>query len=238
VITPREAAAHTFVESVASPVLADEDRHHLERVLRVRAGTVITVSDGRGRWRAVRLGPDLEPCDDVQSAPASAPVITIGFAIVKGDRPEMIARALTEIGVDRLVPMETERGVVRWSGSKADAAVERLQRVVRGAAGQCRRVWLPTVEPVTTFGDLVDERGVSLASPGAAGAPGLEHPTVLVGPEGGWSPGEAAAAAPSVSLGPNILRTETAAIVAGTLLVAARARSESAASPGAAPARG
>ena len=221
--TPRDAAAHTFVESVVAPVLADEDRHHLERVLRLRAGTVITVSDGRGQWRAVELGADLEPCGDVMSEPPPQPRIAVGFAVVKGDRPEMIARALTEVGVDRLMPMHTDRTVVRWEGMRAQAAVERLRRVVRGAGGQSRRVWLPVVEPVTTFGDLVVVPGTAVAAPGGV-PPDLGHPTILVGPEGGWSPEELAVGTPRVGLGPHVLRTETAAVVAGTLLGAARSR--------------
>jgi 16S rRNA (uracil1498-N3)-methyltransferase len=223
VTTPRDAAAHTFVESVEAPVLAEEDRHHLERVLRLRAGSIITVSDGRGRWRPVRLAPDLEPCGDVVVEPAPDPSITIGFAVVKGDRPEMVVRALTEVGVDRMVPMQTDRGVVRWDAERAAAAVERLRRVVRGAAGQSRRAWLPTVEPATTFGGLATAPGTALAVPGGP-EPDVDHPSVLIGPEGGWSEGELAVGLAQVGLGPHVLRTETAAIVAGTLLVAARTR--------------
>jgi 16S rRNA (uracil1498-N3)-methyltransferase len=224
VTTPRDAAAHAFVSSVTAPVLADEDRHHLERVLRLRAGTVITVSDGQGRWRPVVFGPDLEYCGEVRQEPAAEPPITIGFAIVKGDRPELIVRALTEIGVDRLVPMHTDRGVVRWEDARAAAAVERLRRVVRGAAGQCRRVWLPQVEEVASFAALAAGPGVALAEPGES-SPRVDHPTVLVGPEGGWSSAELSAPTARVGLGPHVLRTETAAIAAGVLLVAARARS-------------
>ena len=60
-VSPQTAAAHVFVESVAEPVLDDADRHHLERVLRLRPGAPITVGDGAGRWRPVGLGADLEP---------------------------------------------------------------------------------------------------------------------------------------------------------------------------------
>jgi 16S rRNA (uracil1498-N3)-methyltransferase len=223
VTVPRDAAAHAFVSSLDAPVLADDDRHHLERVLRVRAGTVITVSDGQGRWRPVVFGPDLECCGEIVQEPAASPEVTIAFAVVKGDRPELIARALTEIGVDRLVPMLTNRGVVRWEEARAAGAVERLRRVVRGAAGQCRRSWLPKVDDVAPFADVAGRPGVALAVPGAPLA-SINHPTVLIGPEGGWSAEELSAPAARVGLGPHVLRTETAAIVAGALLVAARAR--------------
>ena len=104
-VSPHTAAAHVFVESVAEPVLDDADRHHLERVLRLRPGTAITVGDGAGHWRPVGLGTDLEPLGPVVAEPAATPRLTVAFAIVKGDRPELMARALTEVGVDRLVPM-------------------------------------------------------------------------------------------------------------------------------------
>jgi 16S rRNA (uracil1498-N3)-methyltransferase len=234
-VTPHTAAAHVFVESVADPVLADDDRHHLERVLRLRAGAAITVTDGAGRWRPVGLGGALEPLGPVVAEAAPGPRLTVAFAIVKGDRPELIARALTEVGLDRLVPMATVRGVVRWSGDRGREAVERLRRVVRSAAMQSRRVWLPEVSEVA---DVAEVAGVGAVGPPAAAAqgvaaatlggppPSLRWPTVLIGPEGGWAPGELPSGLPVVGLGPHVLRTETAAIVAGALLVAARGRSD------------
>ena len=165
-ISPHTVAAHVFVESVAEPVLDDADRHHLERVLRLRPGTAITVADGAGRWRPVGLGTELEPLGPVVVEAAATPRLTVAFAIVKGDRPELIARALTEIGVDRLVPMATVRGVVRWSGDRGREAVERLRRVVRSAGMQSRRVWLPDVADVADVAEMAGG-GASGGAPGS-----------------------------------------------------------------------
>jgi 16S rRNA (uracil1498-N3)-methyltransferase len=142
---------------------------------------------------------------------------------VKGDRPDMVVRALTEVGIDRIVPLHCARSVVRWTGERREEAVERLRRVVRSAGMQSRRVWLPEVSDVHEIGDLLADGGdVALAVPGAIEA--VDRPTVLVGPEGGWTPEELAVGDTSVvqvGLGPHVLRSETAAIAAGVLLVAA-----------------
>jgi 16S rRNA (uracil1498-N3)-methyltransferase len=221
-VTPGSAAAHAFVDSLDEPELAEPDRHHLERVLRLRSGSVITVSDGCGGWRPVLLGRELTPLGNVRFEAARSPQLCIGFALVKGDRSELIARALTEIGVDRIVPMHTDRSVVRWEGERATAGVERLRRVVRGAGMQCRRVWLPEVADVADVRALAADRdGVALAVLGGP-LPSLSRPTVLIGPEGGWTESELAHPLARAGLGPHVLRTETAAIVAGALLAAAR----------------
>ena len=88
---------------------------------------------------------------------------------------------------------------------------------------QSRRVWLPTVEGETPFPTLAAEPGAAVAHPGG-GPPSLDRPVVLIGPEGGWDETELNGAGPAlVGLGPSVLRTETAAVVAGTLLCALRA---------------
>lgn len=146
----------------------------------------------------------------------------MAFAVVKGQRPEWAVQKLTEIGVDRIVPLLAARSVVRWPPGEAGGQLARLRRVAREAAMQSRRVWLPEVAGVTPFDAMAAEAGAALAQPGA-GPPGLAHPVVLIGPEGGWDDAELAAAPALVGLGPSVLRTETAALVAGTLLCALRA---------------
>jgi 16S rRNA (uracil1498-N3)-methyltransferase len=224
VLNPRTAAAYAYVSSVDEPVLEPADRHHLERVLRVRAGTEITVGDGRGRWRPVVLGAELQPLGPVVSEAAARPTLTVGFTVVKGDRPDLVVRALTEVGIDRIVPLHSARSVVRWTGDRRDEAVERLRRVVRSAGMQSRRTWLPEVSAVRELADVIAAGGddVALAVPGTRD--GVDRPTVLIGPEGGWTAEELASGGRSVAqagLGPHVLRTETAAIAAGVLLVAA-----------------
>jgi 16S rRNA (uracil1498-N3)-methyltransferase len=230
----RRSAAHVFVDSLEAPVLAPDDLHHLGRVLRLRNGEVVSTSDGAGQWRLCRFTTDGEliPDGEIVHEPAPSPPITIGFAIPKGERPEWIVQKLTEIGVDRIILLETAHSVVRWEPSKASRNVDRLRGVARQAAMQSRRVRLVEIAgpiPVTDVlaGDVGGRTrpgaigGVALAEPGGA-SPDLSTPTILVGPEGGWTDEEVAAFGATVSLGTTILRVETAALVAATLLVAHR----------------
>jgi 16S rRNA (uracil1498-N3)-methyltransferase len=214
-----------FVDDVETPTLADHDRHHLERVLRVRVGDPVTVSDGAGRWRdgALAATGSVEPTSAVESVPRPTPVVTIAFALTKGERPELAVQKLTELGVDRIVPFTATRSVVRWDDRRAAEHVDRFRRVAREAAMQCRRAWLPVVDDLTTFAGATALPGAAIAE-GEGGPPTLDHPTVLVGPEGGWTDEELACGLQAVALGPHVLRAETAAIVAGALLAALRAR--------------
>ena len=222
-----QGGPHVFVADLEAPELDADDRHHLDRVLRTRPGDPITLSDGAGRWRTARFGSHIEITGDVIRVAPLAPAITIGFAPVKGTRPEWVVQKLTELGVDRIVPFHADRSVVRWTGERGRAAVERLRRVAREGAMQCRRVWLPTIDEVTTLGQLVTSAGegdgIALAERG--GEPlDLRHPTVLVGPEGGWTDAERGEVVARAGLGPHILRAETAAVAAAVLLGAARWR--------------
>ncbi len=215
------ADAHVFVDDLDAPALCDVDAHHLSRVLRLRRGDPVTISDGRGRWRPCRFvgGALLEPDGEVRREhPAHAPV-TIAFALLKGDRNDLVVQKLTEIGAQRIVPMTTERIIVRWDETRAASHHERLVRIAREASMQSRRVFLPDVEPVKPFAAMAQGEGAALAAVG--GPPlGPGTTTVLVGPEGGWSPTELGVPVRRVGLGPHILRAETGSIVACALLVA------------------
>ncbi|MGI8984068.1 MAG: RsmE family RNA methyltransferase [Acidimicrobiales bacterium] len=215
-------SAHAFVDDLAAPALSAGDRHHLERVLRLRPGDEVTVSDGAGGHRACRFGPALEPVGEIERAPRPGPELTVAFAVVKGQRPEWAVQKLTELGVDRIVPLLSARSVVRWPPGEAGNQLGRLRRVAREAAMQSRRLWLPEVAGVTTIDELAAATGAALAQAGGD-PPGLARPVVLVGPEGGWDDDELAAAPALVGLGTSVLRTETAAVVAGALLCALRA---------------
>jgi 16S rRNA (uracil1498-N3)-methyltransferase len=208
-----------FVDDLASPGLDPGDDHHLRRVLRLRPGDPLTVGDGAGGWRAARLtSTAIEPTGPVEVAPRPAPTLTVGFALVKGGKPELVVQKLTEVGVDRIVPLRAARSVVRWDEAKAVKAVGRLRSVARAAAAQCHRPHLPEVAAVTEAATVVAQEGAVLAERG--GTPLGDAHTVLVGPEGGWTPEELGAGAPRVGLGPHVLRAETAAIAAAVLLVA------------------
>jgi len=223
----RAAAAHVVVASLDAPVPDDVDVHHLARVLRLRTGAPVTATDGSGRWCPCEwTGGGLAPTGAVVVEERPEPLITIGFTPVKGDRPEWTVQKLTELGVDRIVPLVADRSVVRWSGPRAERALERLRRAAREAAAQSRRSWLPEVaEPVTlaVFVREVEAAGGHLALAELGGdPPSLERPAVAVGPEGGWSDAERELCGATVGLGDAVLRAETAAVAAGTLLAGLR----------------
>ena len=209
-----------LVVDVDNPELGGDDRHHLERVLRLRPLDALTVGDGAGRWRPCRFGDVIEPVGAVVSVAAPAVEVAVGFAVLKGGRSEQVVQKLTELGVDRIVPFTAERSVVRWDRARTDRQLERWRRVAREAVMQCRRLWLPRVEPVRAFGEL-DLSGAALAVPGGRTLADGEN-FVLVGPEGGWAAGELAAVSCHVGLGPHVLRAETAAVAAGAVLGARR----------------
>jgi len=220
------AAAHVFVADLDRPVVEASDRHHLERVLRLRAGQAVTVSDGAGRWRLCRFGPELEMDGPVEAVTRPSPPLTVAFAPVKGTGPtgrsEWVVGKLTELGVDRIMPFMAERSVLRWDGAQALRHGERLAKAARQAAMQSRRCWLPEVAALAHFDDVAAATGAALADRGGSPAT-LEHPVVLVGPEGGWSPAERDRGLPRIGLGDNVLRAETAAMAAAVLLGALRA---------------
>ena len=235
----RRVVAHVFVDDLARPVVAGQDFHHLSRVLRLRPGEAVSAADGRGGWRPCRWAgvAALEPAGDMVTEPRPTPLLTVAFALTKGDRPEWTVQKLTELGADRIVVMTTEHCVVRWGPAQEARQLGRLQEVARLAAMQSRRSWLPAVEGPLAFCRLTGPpgggtgqgggegegggEGMALAVPG--GPPiSLGHPTVLIGPEGGWSDEELATVPHHVGLGPHVLRSETAALAAGALLAALR----------------
>jgi 16S rRNA (uracil1498-N3)-methyltransferase len=215
-----------LVEDLAAPALRPEDAHHLERVLRLRAGDPLVLGDGRGGWRPARFGAPVEPSGDVERAAPPTPELAVGFALVKGDKPELVVQKLTELGIDRIVAFRAARSVVQWDAAKASKAVHRWRAVARAATMQSHRPWLPVVEDVADLSDLLPREGVALADRTGA-PPRLEHRFVLVGPEGGWAPEELAgverAAVPRVALGDHVLRAETASVTIGALLAGLRA---------------
>jgi 16S rRNA (uracil1498-N3)-methyltransferase len=220
----RRAAAHVIVAELEAPELDPADRHHLGSVLRLRPGEVVSVTDGRGGWRPCRVsaGCDLVPEGDILRTSRPEPPVTVGFAPVKGDRPEWAVQKLTELGVDRIVVLVADRSVVRWEGERRSRHLDKLRVVAHQAAMQSRQLWLPEVTGPEAVRTLAAYPGVAMAAPGGA-PPNLAYPTVLVGPEGGWTAAEMEAARSTVDLGPGLLRTESAAVAAGVLLTALRA---------------
>ena len=215
-----------LVDDLDAPALDPDAAHHLQRVLRLRAGEALVLGDGRGRWRPARFGEPLEATGSIESTSPAEPVITVAFALVKGEKPELAVQKLTELGVDRIIPFRASRSVVRWDDARAAKAVDRLRAVARSATQQCHRPWLPEVTQVADFPDLLAMEQVALADR-AGQPPSLHRPTMLVGPEGGWAPEERAAAtaagAPCVAFADHVLRAETAAVTVGAVLTGLRA---------------
>jgi 16S rRNA (uracil1498-N3)-methyltransferase len=206
------------VDDVDHPELEDGDRHHLRKALRLHPGDPLIVADGAGAWRTARFGDEVVPDGDVVVVPRPTPTLTVGLAPTKGDRPEWAVQKLTELSVDRIVVLRTERSVVHWEGDRADHHLERLRRIAREAAMQSRQVWLPEIAGVDA---LSDHPGAALADPGGR-PPAVGDTAILCGPEGGWSDAERGSGRSRVTLGPAVLRAETAAVTAGALLVALR----------------
>ncbi|MFM9197012.1 MAG: RsmE family RNA methyltransferase [Planctomycetia bacterium] len=208
-------------------VLEGDEARHLARVLRAKVGDTVTLFDGRGReWpaRVAVIGRDrveLDADEPHTDAPPRGARLTLAVALPKGERQKWMVEKLTELGVRRLVPLETTRGVAEATAS----AQARLERGVIEACKQCGRNTLMEIAAGRTLASLLAERldgfCVVIAQPGgrplADAVPAAATDILaLVGPEGGFTDDELAAAeqagAIRVSLGPHILRVETAAI--------------------------
>ena len=198
---------HAFVADFEVPVLSPVDHQHLARSLRLRVGDPLTVSDGYGLWMPCQftaVGEPLKPAGDAVLVPEPRKTIEVGFVPVKGAKAELVVAGLTELGVDRISLLMSERSVVRWDTARAERNHERLLRVVRESGMQSRRVRLPElseVREVSQFGEAAaaDDTRVLLADPVASadallgsGQLGPARTALLVGPEGGWSDSERA----------------------------------------------
>lgn len=231
------ATAHVFADSLGDTLRIDgPDGHHLERVRRIRSGELLTVADGIGTWRAYEVvaassgALDLRADGPTTTQPRTRPPIAVAPALVTRSRFDDAVVALVELGVDTIQPLQSNRCVVRWDGAKALAATERLQRLAREAAMQCRRAWLPEVLRPTTPAALAGRSGLLVAD--ATGLPAErlgEVPAsgwcVCSGPEGGFDAAdlEAFGAYDRLWLADHVLRAETAAVAAAAVLVTALA---------------
>jgi 16S rRNA (uracil1498-N3)-methyltransferase len=210
---------------------------HVTRVLRLRVGQVLTLFNGRGGEHAASIdkahgGEVTVSVGEHAAIERESPFpVTLAQGISRGERMDLVVQKATELGVSRLVPLLTERSVVRLDAQQADRKFNHWRAVAIAACEQCGRNRLPDVALPTQFRDFLrqaPEGGTRLLlSPEATrrieDVPRPERgATVLIGPEGGLSEEEQQDAQASgftaVRLGPRILRTETAAIAAITLL--------------------
>ena len=219
----RRSSAHVFVEDLSAPVLSEDDFHHLDRVMRLRRGEIVTCSDGEGNWITAAWDAGVHRVGEIHASPPRERVLTVAIAPVKGDRTEWVVEKLVELGIDRIVILApTDHSVVKWSQEKTAQVLERYRRIGRAAAMQSRQLFLPHIDgPVALdalVGGVADEV-VAYAEPGGDCAIS-EVTTLVLGPEGGFSAAEVGQAPALVDLGGSILRADTAAIVGAALMVA------------------
>ena len=221
-----QAGPHVFVESLASPMLSDDDRHHLAKSLRVRPGDPLTLSDGAGSWRTARFGEPLEVSGEIVTPPAPAYELGLAVALTKSSKPEFAVQKATELGIDVVVLFGADHSVAKWDDAKAAKQLLRLNRVAREAAMQSHRVTIPAVEIVADLDTVIQTWATGLARADFGGEQVAEHARMIaIGPEGGWSERERRALPAAVELGPHVLRAETAAVVASSQLVTSRSYS-------------
>lgn len=234
--------------------LTGAEAHHAATVRRVRVGEEVTVGDGRGAWltgECVSVTPRevVMRVDARRDMPPPVPRVVLVQALAKGDRDELAVQAATELGVDAIVPWQAARSVSRWAEAKAEKGRARWATIVREAAKQAHRAWVPEIEPLTTTKQLAGRAAASvmlvlepsatdrlteiLGSPTGADASGEPwhggaDVLLVVGPEGGIAPDELdalrEAGARAVRLGDTVLRTSTAGPAALAAVSAALGR--------------
>ena len=227
--------------------LATSDVHHLRDVLRLEAGAQIAVVEPSGDAFEVRLiSVGADGCARVEVVRRllrpDVPRVWLVQGLAKGEKIDQVVRQATELGIERIVLLVSERSVVRLDARKAADRVARWRRIAGEAAKQSQQVRVPLVEELTDVASLREVLAacelVLLAwedadgapsigdAVGAAGLDGTDAVAVIVGPEGGFTSQEVAvmvaAGARVVSLGPAVLRTETAGVVVPALVLAAR----------------
>jgi len=225
--------------------LSAEEAHHLSRVLRLAAGDEVYIFDGEGadyKCRISAVTKDRVEVDVVETLKyeTESPVhITLAQALAKGEKFDLVVQKATELGVSEITPLETEHTDVRLRDERTEKKTERWRRISLEALKQCGRSRLVRINPPVTVGELLSqikakaclallfsEQGGHTIGEAIERTIGGKHDltgvAALVGPEGGWSAEELALMIESgcvpVTLGPRILRTETAAIVAVTLI--------------------
>lgn len=221
--------------------LTGTDAHHIARVLRMAVGDNVIIADKNERTAKAKIN---SITDDVVTLSLveyleddSEPTVKIRLAqcLPKSDKMEFIVQKAVELGASSVQPLISENCVVKYTADKQVKRVERWQKIAHEAAKQCKRATVPTVETITTLKDFlahIDDDEMVLfcyeAEDGhtlrqALASHQAEKYTVLIGPEGGFSPEEARLChqmgAYPVSLGNRILRTETASLAALTMVL-------------------
>jgi 16S rRNA (uracil1498-N3)-methyltransferase len=216
-------------DAINSPVTLDgAEAHHLVNVMRVRVGDEVTLFDGLGAEFRVSISKldkrtvSMTLLKRIDISRESSMRLSIAVALPKGERQQWMCEKLTELGCSELVPIRTRNGVAE----PGDAAISRLRRFVVEASKQCGRNHLMQIAPPIAITDYLasGSEGPHRLFLDGSGNPystasypeSVPECRVAIGPEGGWSEEEIDAARRAnwqiVSLGPRILRIETAAI--------------------------
>lgn len=209
------------------------EAHHLAHVLRLTAGQEVELFNGQGRSAAALISQVQKKAvqlelQSVRECIRSGPQLTLAVAVPKGDRFDWLVEKSVELGVARLVPLITSRSIVDPRDSKLD----RLRQTVVAACKQSRQDFLMELAAPISWREYVAQISAGekhwIAHPGGTPIGGLlsklesKPITIAIGPEGGFSDEEVAAVvaagASHVALGELILRVETAALVAATLI--------------------
>ena len=223
--------------SRGTAVLTGEDFRHLTKSLRARLGDAVTVSDGRGaEYLGVFASADGDSAEialtEKRSSRGEPDIrVTLCVSMPKGDKLEFVTQKAVELGAAAVWPVLSDRSVSRPDPQAATRRIERLRRVALEAAKQCGRGAVPQVLPLTSFAEAASSApgkkilfyeggGAPLA---ALAAPETKTYTLFIGPEGGFTPEEVALAercgACRATLGPRILRAETAPLAALAILM-------------------
>lgn len=222
----------------ATVVLAGSEGRHAVTVTRLQSGEQVVLGDGRGASATCEvLGTSGKDRLSVRAleyrfTDRPRPLVTVVQALPKSERSELFVDLATEAGVDVIIPWQAARCVARWSGPKADKGVAKWRATAAAAAKQSRRPWIPEVTALATTttvrarcAEVLDAGGQVLALHESAAAGlvdvldrGACELLLIVGPEGGLSDAEladfSALGVRPVLLGPEVLRTSTAAAVA------------------------
>jgi 16S rRNA (uracil1498-N3)-methyltransferase len=227
--------------AAGSASLSAEEAHHLMHVLRLRFGDEISVFDGSGREYRARIerisrdGAQLHLLEEISAAPEPAVRLTLAQAVLKGDRMDDVVRDATMMGAIAIEPVVSERTIVRASSLRDGRAADRWRRIAIASAKQCRRAVLPAIGEGTELSEWIlqddAERRLMLVEPSAGvdtqpvSAVAASPPStasLLVGPEGGWSPAEIESALQAgfvpITLGRRTLRADAVPIVAIAVL--------------------
>ena len=223
--------------------LAGAEHHYLSRVLRLTIGDEVVLLDGESRIVTTRIAHlsgeaiALERLSTVQAATHGEPKVTLYLGLLKGERHDLVIEKATELGVRRIVTLCCARSVPDLHHDRAEKRQLRWQRIAKAAAQQCRRPDLPDIAPPqslatalsalpeATQARLVLYEGTAPPLRGLLGDARGQDVALVIGPEGGLDDSEMAALQGAgflpCSLGPRVLRAETAALAALSVVLTA-----------------